>query len=74
MIDPETKRMTTRRVNIHGEGYKCARSYMIRLDKRDFADPTRLETLAKVVKMSPEQFRERFGSLVVGDVAPARSV
>jgi 6-phosphofructokinase 1 len=63
MLDPVTKRMTTRRVNIHGEGSQCARRYMIRLDKRDLADAERLAKLASVVKMTPEQFRQRFGYL-----------
>jgi 6-phosphofructokinase 1 len=63
MINPETKRMTTRRVNVNGEGYACARRYMIRLGKRDFNDPERLERWAATVKMTPEQFRQRFGYL-----------
>jgi 6-phosphofructokinase 1 len=64
MINPETKRMTTRRVNVNGEGYESARRYMIRLERRDFDDPHRLSRLAETVKMSPEQFRQRFGYLV----------
>ncbi len=64
MLNPETKRMTTRPVNISGEGYQCARRYMLRLDKRDFSDPERLQSLASAVKLTPEQFRMRFGYLV----------
>ncbi len=64
MLDPKTKRMATRRVDISGEGYQCARRYMLRLDKRDFADADKLARLAAVVKMTPEQFRSRFGYLV----------
>jgi 6-phosphofructokinase 1 len=60
MIDPKTKRMQTRRVNVSGEGYECARRYMIRLDRRDFESPKRLAQLASVAGMSPEQFRQRF--------------
>ena len=56
--------MTTRRVDVDGEGYECARRYMIRLEKRDFDEPERLAALADDVKMTPEQFRERFGYLV----------
>ncbi len=66
MIDPTTKRMTTRRVNVNGEGYQCARRYMLRLQRRDFEDPERLAQLAREVKMTPEQFRQRFGYLVFG--------
>src|SRR5205814_1462286 len=39
MLDPKTKRMQTRKVDVNSEGYKCACSYMIRLDKRDFDEP-----------------------------------
>ncbi len=66
MIDPVTKRMTTRRVNVSGEGYQCARRYMLRLEKRDFEDADRITALAREVKMTPEQFRQRFGYLVQG--------
>jgi ATP-dependent phosphofructokinase / diphosphate-dependent phosphofructokinase len=64
MLNPVTKRMQTRRVNVNGEGYECARRYMIRLEKRDFEDPLRLGRLAEAARMSPEQFRQRFGYLV----------
>ncbi len=60
MLNPKTMRMQTRRVNINGEGYECARRYMIRLDRRDFDSPKRLAHLASVAGMTPEQFRQRF--------------
>ena len=60
MIDPKTRRMQTRRVNVNGEGYECARRYMIRLERRDFENPQRLARLASTAGMSPEQFRQRF--------------
>jgi 6-phosphofructokinase 1 len=64
MLDPHTKRMRTRRVDVDGEGYECALQYMIRLEKEDFSNPEQLARLAEVVKMTPQQFRERFGYLV----------
>ncbi len=60
MINPQTLRMQTRRVNVNGEGYECARRYMIRLERRDFENPQRLARLASTAGMSPEQFRQRF--------------
>ena len=42
MIDPETGRMQPRKVDVDGEGYECARRYMIRLERSDFEDPARL--------------------------------
>jgi 6-phosphofructokinase 1 len=64
MLNPLTKRMQTRPVDVNGEGYECARRYMIRLDNRDFADASRLERLAAAVKMTPEKFKERFAYLL----------
>jgi len=60
MIDPKTKKMRPRLVDMAGENYEVARRYMIRLEKSDFEDLTRLEKLAAVVKMTPAQFTERF--------------
>lgn len=64
MIDPTTKKMRPRLVDVAGETYEVARRYMIRLEKSDFDDPSRLEKLAAVVKMTPAQFRERFEYVV----------
>lgn len=67
MINPETKRMKTRKVDVDAEGYECARRYMIRLERNDFADPAQLERLAETCSMATEAFRERFGYLVAAD-------
>lgn len=66
MINPQTGRMQNRKVDTKGEGYECARRYMIRLDERDFRDPQRLARLAETAHMTPEQFKQRFGYLVPG--------
>jgi 6-phosphofructokinase 1 len=67
MINPVTKRMTARRVNVDGEGYECARRYMIRLQRRDFEEPHRLAKMAAAARLTPEKFRERFAYLVQHD-------
>jgi 6-phosphofructokinase 1 len=64
MINPETNRMKTRSVDIRGEGYECARRYMIRLEKHDFESTDAITKMAGVVNMTPGQFRERFQYLV----------
>jgi len=64
MIDPNTKRMQVRKVNVDGEAFECARRYMIRLEKPDFEDAEQLGKLAKVVNLSADDFRARFGYLV----------
>src|SRR5947209_7308350 len=67
MLDPETKKMRTRKVDVDGEGYECARRYMLRLERRDFEDPERLARLAATCHMTPEQFRQRFAYVVEKD-------
>ena len=69
MLDPETKRMQVRRVNVDGEAYECACHYMIRLERADFEQPEQLQKLAASVSMTPDQFRQRFG-YVAGNCKP----
>jgi 6-phosphofructokinase 1 len=64
MLDPNTGRMQNRRVNVDGEAYECAQAYMIRLEREDFEDAKQLAKLAAVIKVTPEEFQERFGYLV----------
>jgi 6-phosphofructokinase 1 len=64
MLDPQTKRMQVRKVNVDGEAYECACHYMIRLERTDFEDAAQLKKLAASVSMTPEQFRARFGRVV----------
>lgn len=64
MIKPDTGRMQTRRVDVSGEAYECARRYMIRLDRRDLEDRSRLDKLAQAANMTPEKFRERFAYIL----------
>jgi 6-phosphofructokinase len=64
LINPETKKMRPRLVDVTSQSYQCARRYMIRLDRSDFDHPDRLKKLADVVKLTPERFRERFEYLV----------
>lgn len=77
MINPETKRMQVRKVDVEGEAYECARRYMIRLEKRDFEEPL-LSKNASAIGMNGEQFVQRFGYLAsmsppVAEPVPAAS-
>jgi 6-phosphofructokinase 1 len=69
MIDPETKRMRPRKVNVEGETYKCARRYMIRLEPSDFDEPE-LSKIAATADPEPgavidaQRLRQDFGYLV----------
>jgi 6-phosphofructokinase 1 len=64
LIDPATKKMRPRLVDVNSQSFECARRYMIRLDKGDFQKPEWLKKLADVVRISPEEFRKRFEYLV----------
>jgi ATP-dependent phosphofructokinase / diphosphate-dependent phosphofructokinase len=63
LINPETKRMQPRKVDIKGEAYESARRYMIRLQRTDFEEPE-LGKLAAVAGVKADDFRRRFGYLV----------
>ena len=63
MIDPNTRRMQVRKVNVEGEAFECARRYMIRLERPDFDDGEQLAKLGRIVGMTPDAFKARFGYL-----------
>lgn len=63
LIDPKTGRTKVRLVDLNSEHYKVAKSYMIRLTRKDLEDPVMLSKLASVAKMTPEQFAQKFGSI-----------
>ncbi len=63
MINPTTQRMRPRVVDIDSVTFECACKYMTRLESEDF-EPEPLAKLAAVVKLTPDQFRQRFESLV----------
>lgn len=64
MIDPKTNRTRIRQVDMNSYSYSVARAYMIRLEQSDIDSPTTLAALAAEAKMSPHQFRERYGGIV----------
>ena len=64
MLDPKTGRMQNRKVNVDGEAFECACAYMIRLERGDFENAKQLAKLAAVIKVTPEEFKKRFGYLV----------
>jgi len=64
ILDPKTKRMKVRMVDIDAEGYYTANRYMIRLRKDDFDDPHELARFAATANMTLEEFRDKFFYLV----------
>ncbi|RKY54502.1 MAG: 6-phosphofructokinase [Candidatus Neomarinimicrobiota bacterium] len=64
LIDPRTKKTAVRFVDIKSESYKVARSYMVRLEKRDFEDRDLLHKMAEAAKMTEKEFVDRYGYLV----------
>jgi ATP-dependent phosphofructokinase / diphosphate-dependent phosphofructokinase len=63
MLDPKTKKTAIRYVDIKSDSYVVARSYMVRLEKRDLEDAEMLNKLAALAKITPEEFRRRFAYL-----------
>ena len=63
IINPHTKRMDPRLVDVGSESYASARSYMFRLEEADFSEPSKLATLVACTNLTPEQFQSRFGYL-----------
>ena len=64
MLNPATKRMQTRRVDISSEGFECALRFMTRVEKADIEDPARLAKLAAAANLEPEAFKARFAGSV----------
>ena len=58
--DPATGRTRVRKVDCESEHYAVARKYMIRLERRDLANPGMRSQLADAGKMSPEEFVREF--------------
>jgi 6-phosphofructokinase 1 len=76
MLDPRTGRTRVRLVDVASEQYEIARRYMVRLQAEDFSQPEALAALARVIQVTPEQFRDRFAYLVgpTPDAGPRSSV
>ncbi|OPZ35249.1 MAG: 6-phosphofructokinase 1 [Synergistetes bacterium ADurb.BinA166] len=64
LIDPATGKTRVRRVNTESIQYRIAREYMIRLDKEDLEHGPALDRLAASVRLTPEEFSERFRPVV----------
>jgi 6-phosphofructokinase 1 len=62
--DPVTGKIKVRTVDTSGTAYQVAREYMIRLEREDIEDEGRLSAIAEAAKMTPEEFRDRYGYLV----------
>jgi 6-phosphofructokinase 1 len=68
ILDPETGRAQVRTVDVTGESYHIARSYMLRLSREDFDDPHELAKFAATASTSVEAFREGFAYLLDQDM------
>ena len=64
ILDPKTKRMKVRMVDINSESYYTASRYMIRLRREDFDDPHELAKYAATANISLEEFKKNFYYLV----------
>jgi len=60
IIDPVTQKAKIRTVNTKSLGYRIAREYMIRLEKKDFTSEAEIARLAQAANLSPQEFERRF--------------
>jgi ATP-dependent phosphofructokinase / diphosphate-dependent phosphofructokinase len=75
ILDPKTKKMRIRMVDIHSESYHVAFRYMLRLNSDDFNDPHELAKYAATVGISLDEFEKQFKYLVQnGDSFDVRNV
>lgn len=65
LLDAKTGRIHVRLFDVSSDSYKVARSYMIRLEKKDFEDPEWVKKLATAGGLSVGQFKKRFEASVV---------
>lgn len=63
-VDPQSGSGRRRPVDIDTESYQVARNYMVRIEPRDFDNPTWVARLAEAGGLSVEEFMERFGVAV----------
>ena len=59
--EPGTGKTKIRMVNVESEGYRVALEYMIRLEAKDFEDPSWVNKMADAGNMTPDEFHNRFG-------------
>ncbi|MGD9899283.1 MAG: diphosphate--fructose-6-phosphate 1-phosphotransferase [Calditrichaceae bacterium] len=64
IIDPQTKKMKVRMVDIDSESYHVAHRYMIRLKTEDFDDPHELAKYAATANVSAGEFQKNFHYLL----------
>jgi 6-phosphofructokinase 1 len=65
VLNKDKTSMKVRKVNLASESYKVAQNYMIRLEKSDFEEKSKLILLSKAANMSIEEFVERFKKVAI---------
>ncbi len=60
LLDPQTDRIRTRRVDLRTEAYRVARDYMVYLEPADFTDAAKLAQLAAQTTLCAAEFRAAF--------------
>ncbi len=63
LMDPKTGKTRIRVVDTSADDYLMARRYMLRLEKEDM-EGENLNKLAATAKMSPADFKKKFGVAV----------
>jgi ATP-dependent phosphofructokinase / diphosphate-dependent phosphofructokinase len=60
MLDKNTGKSKVRMVDISSEAFRIAYAFMIRLKQSDFQESKTLKSLAKVLGLSPNEFKKHF--------------
>lgn len=64
VLDPETKKIKIRHVDINTESYEVAEKYMIRLTKDALGDEEYVNKLCRITKMNKDEFKKYFSESI----------
>ncbi|MGQ9474266.1 MAG: diphosphate--fructose-6-phosphate 1-phosphotransferase [Candidatus Caldatribacteriaceae bacterium] len=64
IMDPQTGRTKVRTVDTNSYRYQVARSFMIRMERKDLEDPIMLRKLSQAANLSESELKARFAKVV----------
>jgi len=64
VLDPDTKKIKIRHLDINTESYEVAEKYMIRLTKDDLDDEEYIKKLCRITKLNKNEFKKYFSESI----------
>lgn len=64
VLDPDTKKIKIRHLDINTESYEVAEKYMIRLTKDDLDDEECIKKLCRITKLNKNEFKKYFSESI----------